>query len=150
MNIITPEHNGTGLHIGIVQARFTNPIGVELVKACTDRLVKLGVNDNDITLATVPGALEVPLVLQSMARSGKFDALVAIGVVIRGETYHFELVSNEAAAGVSRISLEHQIPIANAILTTENDAQALARMYNKGSDAAVVAIEMANLLKTKY
>lgn len=150
MNIITPEHNGTGLHIGIVQARFTNPIGVELVKACTDRLVKLGVNDNDITLATVPGALEVPLVLQSMARSEKFDALVAIGVVIRGETYHFELVSNEAAAGVSRISLEHQIPIANAILTTENDAQALARMYNKGSEAAVVAIEMANLLKTKY
>lgn len=150
MNIITPEHNGTGLHIGIVQARFTNPIGVELVKACTDRLVKLGVNDNDITLATVPGALEVPLVLLSMARSGKFDALVAIGVVIRGETYHFELVSNEAAAGVSRISLEHQIPIANAILTTENDAQALARMYNKGSEAAVVAIEMANLLKTKY
>lgn len=150
MNIITPEHNGTGLHIGIVQARFTNPIGVELVKACTDRLVKLGVNDNDITLATVPGALEVPLVLQSMARSGKFDALVAIGVVIRGETYHFELVSNEAAAGVSRISLEHQIPIANAILTTENDAQALARMYNKGSEAAVVAIELANLLKTKY
>lgn len=150
MNIITPEHNGTGLHIGIVQARFTNPIGVELVKACTDRLVKLGVNDNDITLATVPGALEVPLVLQSMARSGKFDALVAIGVVIRGETYHFELVSNEAAAGVSRISLEHQIPIANAILTTENDAQALARMYNKGCEAAVVAIEMANLLKTKY
>lgn len=150
MNIITPEHNGTGLHIGIVQARFTNPIGVELVKACTDRLVKLGVNDNDITLATVPGALEVPLVLQSMARSGKFNALVAIGVVIRGETYHFELVSNEAAAGVSRISLEHQIPIANAILTTENDAQALARMYNKGSEAAVVAIEMANLLKTKY
>lgn len=150
MNIITPEHNGTGLHIGMVQARFTNPIGVELVKACTDRLVKLGVNDNDITLATVPGALEVPLVLQSMARSEKFDALVAIGVVIRGETYHFELVSNEAAAGVSRISLEHQIPIANAILTTENDAQALARMYNKGSEAAVVAIEMANLLKTKY
>lgn len=150
MNIITPEHNGTGLHIGIVQARFTNPIGIELVKACTDRLVKLGVNDNDITLATVPGALEVPLVLQSMARSGKFDALVAIGVVIRGETYHFELVSNEAAAGVSRISLEQQIPIANAILTTENDAQALARMYNKGSEAAVVAIEMANLLKTKY
>lgn len=150
MNIITPEHNGTGLRIGIVQARFTNPIGVELVKACTERLVKMGVNDNDITLATVPGALEVPLVLKSMARSGKFDALVAIGVVIRGETYHFELVSNEAAAGVSRISLEHQIPIANAILTTENDAQALARMYNKGSEAAVVAIEMANLLKTKY
>ncbi|MCO6508697.1 MAG: 6,7-dimethyl-8-ribityllumazine synthase [Snodgrassella sp.] len=150
MNTITPEHNGSGLHIGIVQARFTNPIGTQLVKACTERLVKLGVKDSNITLATVPGALEVPLVLQSMARSGKFDALVAIGVVIRGETYHFELVSNEAAAGVSRISLDYQIPIANAILTTENDAQALARMHNKGSEAAVVAVEMANLLKTQY
>jgi len=103
-----------------------------------------------ILLTIYCGALEVPLVLQSMARSGKFDALVAIGVVIRGETYHFELVSNEAAAGVSRISLDYQIPIANAILTTENDAQALARMHNKGSEAAVVAVEMANLLKTQY
>ncbi|KEQ02078.1 Riboflavin synthase beta-chain, partial [Snodgrassella alvi SCGC AB-598-J21] len=80
----------------------------------------------------------------------KFDALVAIGVVIRGETYHFELVSNEAAAGVSRVSLDHNIAIANAILTTENDAQALARMHNKGSEAAIVAVEMANLLKIQY
>ncbi|MGE9657081.1 6,7-dimethyl-8-ribityllumazine synthase [Snodgrassella alvi] len=150
MNTITPEHNGSGLRIGIVQARFTNPIGAELVKACCSRLIKLGVKDSDITLATVPGALEVPLVLKSMADSGKFDALVAIGVVIRGETYHFELVSNEAAAGVSRVSLDHNIPIANAILTTENDAQALARMHNKGSEAAIVAVEMANLLKIQY
>ena len=150
MNTITPEHNGSGLRIGIVQARFTNPIGAELVKACCSRLIKLGVKESDITLATVPGALEVPLLLKSMADSGKFDALVAIGVVIRGETYHFELVSNEAAAGVSRVSLDHNIPIANAILTTENDAQALARMHNKGSEAAIVAIEMANLLKIQY
>lgn len=149
MNILPPNHNGTGLRIGIVQARFTNPIGTQLVKSCTERLQKLGVSANDITLATVPGALEIPLILQSMARSRRFDALVAIGVVIRGETYHFELVANEAAAGVSRISLQEHIPIANAILTTENDAQAIARMFNKGSEAAVVAVEMANLLKTQ-
>lgn len=149
MNILPPNHNGTGLRIGIVQARFTNPIGTQLVKSCTERLQKLGVSANDITLATVPGALEIPLILQSMARSRQYDALVAIGVVIRGETYHFELVANEAAAGVSRISLQEHIPIANAILTTENDAQAIARMFNKGSEAAVVAVEMANLLKTQ-
>lgn len=149
MNILPPNHNGTGLRIGIVQARFTNPIGTQLVKSCTERLQKLGVSTNDITLATVPGALEIPLILQSMARSRQYDALVAIGVVIRGETYHFELVANEAAAGVSRISLQEHIPIANAILTTENDAQAIARMFNKGSEAAVVAVEMANLLKTQ-
>ncbi len=149
MNILPPNHNGTGLRIGIVQARFTNPIGTQLVKSCTERLQKLGVSANDITLATVPGALEIPLILQSMARSRRYDALVAIGVVIRGETYHFELVANEAAAGVSRISLQEHIPIANAILTTENDAQAIARMFNKGSEAAVVAVEMANLLKTQ-
>ncbi len=149
MNILPPNHNGIGLRIGIVQARFTNPIGTQLVKSCTERLQKLGVSANDITLATVPGALEIPLILQSMARSRQYDALVAIGVVIRGETYHFELVANEAAAGVSRISLQEHIPIANAILTTENDAQAIARMFNKGSEAAVVAVEMANLLKTQ-
>lgn len=149
MNILPPNHNGTGLRIGIVQARFTNPIGTQLVKSCTERLQKLGVSANDITLATVPGALEIPLILQSMARSRQYDALVAIGVVIRGETYHFELVANEAAAGVSRISLQEHIPIANAILTTENDAQAIARMFNKGSEAAVVAVEMVNLLKTQ-
>lgn len=149
MNILPPNHNGTGLRIGIVQARFTNPIGTQLVKSCTERLQKLGVSANDITLATVPGALEIPLILQSMARSRQYDALVAIGVVIRGETYHFELVANEAAAGVSRISLQEHIPIANAILTTENDAQAIARMFNKGSEASVVAVEMANLLKTQ-
>ncbi len=150
MKTLIPNHNGTGLRIGIVQARFTNPIGTELVHACTDRLQKLGVNANDITLATVPGALEIPLILQSMAQSKKFDALIAVGVVIRGETYHFELVANEAAAGVSQISLEHQIPIANAILTTENDAQAIARMSIKGSEAAFVAVEMVNLLKIEY
>lgn len=150
MNIVAPNHNGTGLRIGIVQARFTNSIGTELVNSCTHRLQKLGVSATDITLATVPGALELPVILQHMARTKKFDALVAIGVVIRGETYHFELVANEAAAGVSQVSLEEHIPIANAILTTENDAQAMARMFIKGSEAAIVAVEMANLLKIQF
>ena len=150
MNIINPNYSGSHLRIGIVQARFTNAIGSEMVKACHKRLIKLGVAEADITLATVPGALEVPLILKQMAQSQQFDALVAIGVVIRGETYHFELVSNEAAAGVSRIALDYNIPIANAILTTEDDPQAIARMYIKGSEAAAVAVEMANLLKTQY
>lgn len=150
MNIIQPNHNGAQLRIGIVQARFTNPIGQELVSACHDRLLKLGVAENNITLATVPGALEIPLILQGMAQSQQFDALIAIGVVIRGETYHFELVSNEAAAGISRVALDHHIPIANAVLTTENDAQAIARMHIKGSEAAVVAVEMAHLAYTQY
>ncbi|MDF7675698.1 6,7-dimethyl-8-ribityllumazine synthase [Neisseriaceae bacterium ESL0693] len=150
MNIITPDHCGRHLRIGIVQARFTHPICAEITRACHDRLIKLGVAEEQITLATVPGALEIPLVLKSMAQSQQFDALIAIGVVIRGETYHFELVANEASAGVSRVALDHQIPIANAILTTEDDAQAMARMLIKGSDVAIVAVEMANLLKTRY
>jgi 6,7-dimethyl-8-ribityllumazine synthase len=105
------------------------------------------VADGDITLATVPGALEIPLVLQKMAASGKYDALIALGAVIRGETYHFELVANESGSGVTRVMLDSRLPIANAILTTEDDDQALVRMHEKGSDAALVAIEMANLLK---
>ncbi|WP_066565451.1 6,7-dimethyl-8-ribityllumazine synthase [Snodgrassella sp. CFCC 13594] len=148
MNLIEPNHNGKGLRIGIVQARFTNGIGSQLLNACTQRLQELGVKDKHITVATVPGALEVPLALQNMALSNRYDALVALGVVIRGETYHFELVSNEAGAGVSRVGLDFNIPIANAILTTEDEAQALARMHVKGAEAAVVAVEMAHLLNT--
>ena len=95
----------------------------------------------------VPGALEVPVALKALAESEDFDALVAIGCVIRGETYHFELVANESGAGVTRVALDHRIPIANAILTVENEAQAWARAEDKGRDAARVAIEMANLLE---
>ena len=138
--------NGKGLRIGIVQARFSDGIGSELLQACLARLKALGVKDKHITLATVPGALEVPLALQNLAASQHFDALIALGVIIRGETYHFELVANESGAGVSRVGLDFNIPIANAILTTENDAQAIARMHSKGADAAAVAVEMANLL----
>ena len=147
MKHIFPNLNGKGLRIGIVQARFSNGIGSALLKACVARLHELGVKNKHITVATVPGALEVPLVLQNMAASDEYDALVALGVIIRGETYHFELVANESGAGVSRVSLDFNIPIANAILPTENEAQAIARMHIKGAEAAVVAVELANLLR---
>lgn len=146
MNIIRPNLDGSRLRIGIVQARFTNEIGSKMLEVCCRTLKELGVADENITATTVPGALEVPLVLQNMAASNQYDALVAIGVVIRGETYHFELVSNESGAGVTRVGLDHNIPIANAILTTENDDQAVARIEEKASDAAKVAVECANLV----
>lgn len=137
--------NGEDLRIGVVQARFNEDICHGLLSACLAELKRLGVADEDILHVTVPGALEVPLVLQKMAESQQFDALIALGAVIRGETYHFELVSNESGAGITRIGLDYGIPIANAILTTENDEQAEVRMAVKGTDAAQVAVEMANL-----
>jgi 6,7-dimethyl-8-ribityllumazine synthase len=137
--------NGEDLRIGVVQARFNEDICHGLLSSCLAELKRLGVADEDILHVTVPGALEVPLVLQKMAESQQFDALIALGAVIRGETYHFELVSNESGAGITRIGLDYGIPIANAILTTENDEQAEARMAIKGTDAAQVAVEMANL-----
>lgn len=148
MNIINPDRNGQDLRIGIVQARFSNEIGSAMLEAARCKLLVLGIVEENITVATVPGALEVPLILQNMAASGEFDALIALGAVIRGETYHFELVANESGAGISRVGLDFNIPIANAILTTENDAQAYARITEKAEDAAIVAVEMVNLLKT--
>ena len=139
--------NGKDLKIGIVQARFNAPITDALAQACTAELIALGVAEKNITLIQVPGALEVPVALMAMAEKLQFDALVALGCIIRGETYHFELVANESGAGVTRVGLDFQIPIANAILTTENLAQAMARRTEKGRDAAQVAVEMANLLK---
>ena len=137
--------SGDGLRVGIVQARFNEDVCHGLLSSCLAELKRLGVADEDVLHVAVPGALEVPLVLQKMAESQQFDALVALGAVIRGETYHFELVSNESGAGITRIGLDYGIPIANAILTTENDEQAEARMAVKGADAARVAVEMANL-----
>ena len=148
MTVGTFESNlaGEGLRIGIVQARFNADIGHGLLSSCLAELKRLGVADEDILHVTVPGALEVPLALQKMAETQQFDALVALGAVIRGETYHFELVANESGAGITRIGLDYGMPIANAILTTENDEQAEARMAEKGADAARVAVEMSNLL----
>jgi 6,7-dimethyl-8-ribityllumazine synthase len=130
-----------------VQARFNDALTRKLAQACLAELERLEVDSGDITHVTVPGALEIPVALKAMAESGEFDALVALGCIIRGETYHFELVANESGAGVTRVSLDHQIPIANAILTVENEAQAWARAEDKGRDAARVAVEMANLLE---
>ncbi len=138
--------NGQGLRIGIVQARFNEDITNALAQACHAELEALGVAANHIDHFTVPGALEVPNALQALAERGGYQALVALGCIIRGETYHFELVANESGAGVSRVALDHRLPIANAILTTENLEQAQARQTEKGRDAARVAVEMAQLL----
>ncbi|HSV53163.1 MAG TPA: 6,7-dimethyl-8-ribityllumazine synthase [Burkholderiaceae bacterium] len=140
--------DGTKLYIGIVQARFNESITNELARACKAELATLGVPEKHVDHVLVPGALEVPLALQAMAEKDKYDALIALGCIIRGETYHFELVANESGAGVSRVALDYQLPIANAILTTENLEQAVARQTDKGRDAATVAVEMANLLDT--
>lgn len=138
--------DGNPLSIGIVQARFNEDITNALAAACKEELARLGVEDHKITHVMVPGALEVACALQALAETESFDALIALGCIIRGETYHFELVANESGAAVTRLALDYQLPIANAILTVENLAQAQARQVEKGRDAALVAVEMANLL----
>ncbi|HEY0664842.1 MAG TPA: 6,7-dimethyl-8-ribityllumazine synthase [Gallionella sp.] len=147
MREIERNLKGAGLRIGIVQSRFNNEVCEGLLAACRAALLKNGVHEDDITLATVPGALEIPLVLLQMAESEKFDALIALGAVIRGDTYHFEVVSNESARCVNEVQLACGVPVANAILTTDTDEQAIARMSIKGGEAGEVAIEMANLLR---
>jgi 6,7-dimethyl-8-ribityllumazine synthase len=141
------ELAGEGLRIGIVRARFNDVITRKLAQACLAELERLDVDESDIRHVSVPGALEIPVALKAMADSGEFDALVALGCVIRGETYHFELVCNESGAGVSRVALDHSLPVANAILTVETEEQAWARAEEKGRDAARVAVEMANLME---
>jgi 6,7-dimethyl-8-ribityllumazine synthase len=143
----TAELVGEGLNVGIVRARFNDALTARLAQACIAELQVLGVRAKDIRHLTVPGALEIPLALKVLAEGGDHDALIAIGCVIRGETYHFELVADQSAAGVMRVSLEHSLPVANAILTVDTEAQALARVDEKGRDAARVAIELANLLE---
>jgi len=148
-NITEIETNldGAGLRIGIVMSRFNIDIGEGLLGSCVAELDKLGVKQEDVTLVTVPGALEVPLVLEKMALSDSYDALIAIGAVVRGDTYHFEIVANESCSGITQVQLDSGIPIANGILTTDTDEQALERMAVKGADCAMVAVEMANLLQ---
>ncbi|MCE2999660.1 MAG: 6,7-dimethyl-8-ribityllumazine synthase [Betaproteobacteria bacterium] len=143
---LEPGLDGAGLRIGIVVGRFNADIGDGLLSSCTAALIKHGVAKSDMLIATVPGALEIPLALKTMAQSGRFDALVALGAVIRGETYHFEVVSNESARGIGEVQLATGVPVANGILTTEDDDQAEVRMAQKGLDCALAAIEMARLL----
>ena len=145
---IEPKLEGQGLRIGIVMARFNRDVGEGLLSACTAALRRHGVADADVLIVSVPGALELPLVLQKLARSRRFDALIALGAVIRGETYHFEIVSNESASGITAVQLDTGVPIANGVLTTDTDEQAEVRMAQKGADCAEAAIEMAHLLKS--
>jgi 6,7-dimethyl-8-ribityllumazine synthase len=147
MREIKKNLDGTGMRIGIVQSRFNEVVCDGLLAACHAQLLKSGVADDDIVLATVPGALEIPLVLWQMAESHDYDALIALGAVIRGDTFHFEIVSNESARGVGEVQLATGMPIANAILTTDTDEQAEVRMSVKGAEAALVAIEMVNLAR---
>ena len=145
IEIFNAEVNGEGLRIGIVQARFNEPICNALREACLAELERLGVSEEDVLVCTVPGALEVPLALRQLAHTAEFDALIALGAVVRGETYHFEVVSDQSAAGIMQLTLDYGVPIANAILTVDTDEQAHARTREKGTDAARVAVEMANL-----
>jgi 6,7-dimethyl-8-ribityllumazine synthase len=144
---IDPVYQGKGLKIGIVMSRFNKDICEGLLSACETELDRLGVARDDVLLVDVPGALEHPLALQKMAQSGNFDALIAIGAVVRGDTYHFEIVCNESSRGILDVQLETGVPIANVILTVNTAEQAHKRMAEKGRDGARVAVEMANLLK---
>ena len=145
VGVLEADLNGQDLRVGIVQARFNEDHCVALTNACINELLTLGVSQSDIKLVTVPGALEIPFALQKLAETGEFDGLVALGAVIRGETYHFELVSNESAAGITRVSMDSGLPIANGVLTCETDEQAQVRVDVKGADCARAVVEMANL-----
>jgi 6,7-dimethyl-8-ribityllumazine synthase len=129
------------MRLGVVASRFNGEIASQLLERAKAEAAKLGA---ELVVESVPGALEIPVALQWMAQSGRFDALVALGAVIRGETYHFEVVSNESARGVLDIALDFGVPVANGILTTEDEAQASARL-DKGAEAVRVAVEMARL-----
>ena len=153
MSAVTPSLEGRGLRVGIVWSRFNEDIVRLLVTACDKELLRLGVDAENVEIVSVPGALEIPLALQALAleRRGiaghRFDALVALGAVVRGETYHFEVVSNESARGILEVQLEYGVPIANGVLTTSTEEQARERAPVKGAEAARVAVEMANTLK---
>jgi 6,7-dimethyl-8-ribityllumazine synthase len=146
LDTIVPDLDGAGLRIGIVQSRFNSWAGEALLSACMAELVQLGVDEDDVTQLTVPGALELPVALAKLAQTEDFDALVALGCVIRGETFHFEIVASQSASGVARVALDFGVPVVNAVLTTDTEEQARARVSEKGRDAARVAVEMANLI----
>jgi 6,7-dimethyl-8-ribityllumazine synthase len=145
IDVFEADLDGQDLRIAIVQARFNEEHCQALSESCINELLALGVSHTDIQLVTVPGALEIPFALSQLVKTDEFDAFIALGAVIRGETYHFELVSNESASGITRISLDAGVPIANGILTCDTDEQATARTGEKGRDCARAAVEMANL-----
>ena len=142
---IKPDLSGAGLRVGIARSRFNEEIGAALLEACTTRLDELRVAS--VTVVSVPGSLEAPLALQKLASTEKYDALIALGAVIRGETYHFEVVANESASGLMQLQLDTGVPVANGILTADTEEQARRRAAQKGRDCAEVAVEMANLAR---
>lgn len=145
-----PGLDGKGLRIGVVRARWNSPIVERLAEGVGRGLASLGVDPTDVVDETVPGSFELPMGARILASSGRVDAVICLGSVIRGETSHYDLVAGEAAAGIQQVQLSTGVPVAFGILTTEDDAQAVARSegpggHNVGEDAAVVAVEMARL-----
>ena len=143
--------SGTGLRIGVALARFNQAVTDQLLAGTLDALVRHGVADDAIDVATVPGAFELPLCAQRLAATGRYDALVCLGAVVRGETPHFEFVAGEAARGIADVARRHDLPVAFGVLTTDTIEQALARAGgergNKGYEAAVTALEMVQVLR---
>ena len=135
------------LNVGIVYSRFNEPVVKELLNSCLDHLKLEGIDENHILKKEVPGALEIPMMINAYATKKKFDVLIGVGAVIRGETYHFEVVSDQSANGLMQVQLRHNIPVINAIITTNSGEEAFARTKIKGKEAAAGAIEMALLVK---
>ena len=150
MHVFEGKLTAERVKIGIVAARFNEFITNKLLSGAQDGLVRMGVSDDDIDVAWVPGAFEIPLIASKMAHSGKYDAVICLGAVIRGSTSHYELVCNEAAKGIAQVNLQTGVPVTFGVVTTENIEQAIERAGtkagNKGSDAALTALELANLL----
>ena len=134
------------LNVGIVYSRFNEPVVKELLNSCVDQLILEGIDENHILKKEVPGALEIPMIINAYATKKKFDVLIGVGAVIRGETYHFEVVSDQSASGLMQVQLRHNIPVINAIITTNSGEEAFARTKIKGKEAAAGAIEMALLV----
>ena len=135
------------LNVGIVYSRFNEPVVKELLNSCVDQLKLEGIDENHILKKEVPGALEIPMMINAYATKKKFDVLIGVGAVIRGETYHFEVVSDQSANGLMQVQLRHNIPVINAIITTNSGEEAFARTKIKGKEAAAGAIEMALLVR---
>ena len=150
INIIEGNVVNSGIKVGIVVSRFNEFITNKLLEGALDGLRRHGVPDEDVTAAWVPGAFEIPMVAQKMAQSGKYDAVICLGAVIRGSTSHYDLVCNEAAKGIAQVNLQTGVPVTFGVITTENIEQAIERAGtkagNKGADAAIAALELANLL----
>ena len=134
------------LNVGIVYSRFNEPVVKELLNSCVDQLILEGIDENHILKKEVPGALEIPMMINAYATKKKFVVLIGVGAVIRGETYHFEVVSDQSANGLMQVQLRHNIPVINAIITTNSGEEAFARTKIKGKEAAAGAIEMALLV----